>query len=89
MSQSLSLFLFLAISGFELRASHLLGRCSTTWNWVNNILCEVCVCVLVSFPSLWQNSWDKQLTRANNLFWFRLLQVSVHGCLTLLPLGQW
>jgi hypothetical protein len=41
----------------------------------------------VSFPSLWQNTWDKQ--KKKRLILAHNFTVSVHGHLGLLPLGLW
>lgn len=47
------------------------------------------VSVLVSFPSLWQNSWANQLLRRKHLFWFMVLEASVHSWLAPLLFGLW
>jgi hypothetical protein len=40
--------------------------------------------VLVSFLSLWQNTWGNQLLREQGLFWLMVSGVSVHSWLGLL-----
>jgi hypothetical protein len=45
--------------------------------------------VQVSFLSLWQNTWGKQLKRKKYLFRLMGLELSVHGHLALLFLSLW
>jgi hypothetical protein len=40
--------------------------------------------VLVSFPSLWQNTWAREPKRRKGLIWFKISKVSIHQHVELL-----
>jgi hypothetical protein len=43
----------------------------------------------INFPSLSQNTWQKQFKRKKSLFWLMLSEVSIHGHMALVLLGLW
>jgi hypothetical protein len=45
--------------------------------------------VLISFLSLWQNTWDEQLLKGGKVYFGFWFQNSVHGWLSSLSLGLW
>jgi hypothetical protein len=45
--------------------------------------------VLVSFPTSYRNTWDKELTKGKSLFWFLVSEFSAHAYLASIALDQW